>query len=337
MEKNNSCFPVTSVACPVLPLANYELNARILADNAPANGASLNGVHYILTSPVNLPVANRRLEFSVNGSANLIIPTYYTNNSGALDVALTNTVPETVQLNANLADDTSVSTASLLTFTPVGPIPTYELTSRVVQNDAAADGISQNAVEFYLTYGGSGVSGTIIVTDLPTHPPTPRTTGSNGFYTAYITSSNPGSFIASAYLQGDPSVSTSQTITFAPVVTYPVFLGSNRVSVPLGVYFLGIESFFGPLVIKAGHRYSIRGIPTSNLIFNRCPYGYTFEEADQVCGMDVILDFTLLTNSLTPVIALSSGVGENLHSEGYYFNDFTAQVFTVDVYDEGPA
>ncbi|WP_213991344.1 hypothetical protein [Sodalis sp. dw_96] len=57
-------------------------------------------MHYTLSSPVNLPVANQRLDFSVNGSPDLIIPTYYTNNSGVLDAGLTNTVPETVQLLA---------------------------------------------------------------------------------------------------------------------------------------------------------------------------------------------------------------------------------------------
>ncbi|TCL05241.1 Ig-like domain-containing protein [Sodalis ligni] len=338
MEKNTICHPITSPECPVSPLANYELNARIVANNAPADGASFNGVHYTLSSPVDLPVANQQLEISTTGSATLIVPTYYTNNSGVLDVALLNTVPETVELYAYLAADTSVNTHSFLTFIPVGPAPTYELISTVLIDNARADGNSQNAVMFYLTYGGTGVSGTILISDfIPSNPPVSRTTGTDGRYTAYFTSSNPGSFNVSAQLRSDPSVSTSETITFTPVVTYPVFLGSNRVPTPRETNFLGVEPFFGPLVITAGHRYSIRGIPTSGLFFGECPNSYVFNDSSQQCRLDITSDFTLLAvDSLTPIRALNSGVGRELHSPGYYFNGYSAQEFTVDVYDLGP-
>ncbi|WP_413726252.1 hypothetical protein [Sodalis sp. RH16] len=75
MEKNNACYPLTPPECPVSPLANYVLSSQILANNAPADGLSLNGVRFTLSSPVNLPVANQMLEFTVSGSATLIIPT----------------------------------------------------------------------------------------------------------------------------------------------------------------------------------------------------------------------------------------------------------------------
>lgn len=221
---------------------------------------------------------------------------------------------------------------------PVSPLANYELNARIVANNAPADGTSQNVVVFYLTYGGIGVSGTILISDhIPTHPPVSRTTGTDGLYTAYFTSSNPGSFNVSAQLRSDPSVSTSETITFTPVVTYPVFLGPNRVSTPPETYFLGLESFFGPLVITAGHRYSIRGIPTSGLTFSECPNSYVLNESSQQCRLDITRDFTLLAvDSLTPIRALNSGVGRELHSPGYYFNGYGAQEFTVDVYDLGP-
>ncbi|WP_213991345.1 hypothetical protein [Sodalis sp. dw_96] len=239
MENKNSCFPENPPNCPITPLANYTLDARVVANYAPADGASLNGVHYTLSSPVNLPVANQRLDFSVNGSPDLIIPTYYTNNSGVLDVGLTNETPESVQLSASLAADPTINAISDLSFTPV----------------------------------------------------------------------------------------------------YPVFLGSVQVTVPAGAYSFGLQEMLRPFNIIAGHRYRIEDIPSANFGFGFCPENFVHDQTSQTCNSAFPNDYDhLSTTSITPVRALRSGLGGDLHSRGYYYNLTTpyAQIFTVQVYDDGP-
>ncbi len=333
MEKNN-CYPVTSPECPVSPLANYVLSSQIIANNAPADGASINGVRFILSSPVNFPVANQLLEFSVNGSATLIIPSPYTNNSGVLDVAARSFEPGLAQLFANLAADETVSANSLLTFTS---ITVYELTSEILVNNAEADGSSANQVRFYLTYNGVGVSGQLTVSGLPGNANRNVTTASDGFYIDSFTSSSPGSFSISAVLDSDPTVSTSQTITFATIM-YPRYVGSNTIT-RIGTRLnLGIEVFLESISIIAGHIYSINDIPTDIGLFQTCGTDYIFETNTNSCIAFRTIDFRLLAeNSITPVLALNSGLGQNLHSPGYIYTNTGAYTFTVRVYDLGPA
>ncbi len=282
MEKNNKCFPVTSPECPLSPLANYVISSQIIANNAPADGASLNGVRFALSSPVNFPVANQLLEFSVNGSATLIIPSPYTNNSGVLDVVARNFEPETVQLFASLAADPTVSANSLLTFIPTGPTPTYQLSSRIIVDDAYANGSSRNEVEFYLAYGGVGISGQLRLyfngsfTELVTTAP-------NGLYIASFSSTEPGFFSVTAEVENDRAVFASETVTFTPVASYPAYLGSLLVVIPLNFY-MGIESLISPFEFIAGHTYRIENIGQGWTSISYCN-NYAFEQSNQACSV----------------------------------------------------
>ncbi len=337
MGKENKCYPVIPPECPVSPLANYVLSSQIVANNAPADGASFNGVRFTLSSPVNFQVANQQLEFFVSGSAALIIPTPYTNNNGVLDVAATNTEPETVQLFASLSADPTVSANSLLTFIPTGPQPTYELTSRRIVNDAYANGTSINQVEFYLTYGGASVSGQLRLyfngsfTELVTTAP-------NGLYIASFSSTEPGSFVVRAEVESNRSVFASETVTFIPVASYPIYLGSLLVVIPLNFY-MGIESLISPFEFIAGHTYRIENIATGWSTINYCS-NYAFEQSNQACSASRIPDFIMLLQTginQVHVRASNSGQGVDLRATvRYYWNRPTVTQFVVQVYDDGP-
>ncbi|XBS69668.1 hypothetical protein ABK905_25715 [Acerihabitans sp. KWT182] len=207
MEENKACYPSISPGCPVSPLANYVLTSQILANNAPADGASLNGVRFTLSSPVNLPVANQELEFFASGSANLIYPTPYTNTSGVLDVAVRSLEPETIQLFGSLASDPTVSANSLLTFTP--PVG-YQITSEILVNNAVADGISSNQVRFHLTYGGIGVAAQLRL-DITGRLTQLVSTDNNGYYTASFSSTTEGNFTVTAELYTDTRIFATET------------------------------------------------------------------------------------------------------------------------------
>ncbi|XBS69665.1 hypothetical protein ABK905_25700 [Acerihabitans sp. KWT182] len=336
MEKNKECYPITPPECPVSPLANYVLSSQILANNAPADGASLNGVRFTLSSPVNLPVANQALEFSITGSAILVPSTPYTNNNGIVDVVARNFVPETVQLFGNLVADETVSANSLLTFIPTGPVPTYELTSRIIVNDAPANGSSRNEVEFYLSYGGAGVAGQLRLyfngtfTELVTTAP-------NGFYTASFGSAEPGPFSVTAEVENDRSVSASETVTFTPVAAYPIYLGSLLVVIPLNFH-MGIESLISPFEFIAGHTYRVENIGTGWSTINYCTT-YAFQQSSQSCSASRLPDFTQLQtgSNQVHVRALNSGQGVDLRARlRYYWNLTSIRQFVVQVYDDGP-
>ncbi|XBS69667.1 hypothetical protein ABK905_25710 [Acerihabitans sp. KWT182] len=338
MEKNKQYYPITPPECAVSPLANYVLSSQILANNAPADGVSLNGVRFILSSPVNLPVANQALEFSVTGSAFLYFSSPYTNNNGIVDVVARNFEPETVQLFANLVADETVSANSLLTFIPTGPVPTYELTSRIIVNDAPANGSSRNEVEFYLSYGGTGVSGQLRLyfngafTELVTTAPT-------GFYTASFGSTEPGTFTVTAEVENDRTVFASETVSFSPVIIYPIRLGSNVITFPrAGASTLaGIQRFMAGFNVIEGHVYSFEISPANVFNYSVCPEGSVFDNGSQSCLLGVSSDYLHLGNGMSPVRALTSGQGSSLRSR-YAVYPALAQylTFNIVVYDNGP-
>ncbi|WP_213991346.1 hypothetical protein [Sodalis sp. dw_96] len=340
MVNENSCFPGNAPDNPAPPLSsNYELSARIVADNSPANGSDLNGVIFTLYSPVNLPVANQELEFYVTGSATLLIPTPYTNNSGVLTAAASNIEPETVQLFASLAADPSVSANSILTFIPIGPLPTYELTSEILTDNAEANSSSNNEVRFYLTYGGAGVSGQLrlFITGQPTSL---VTTGPDGFYTASFSSSTPGSFTVRAEVENDRAVFSAQTVTFIPGIIYPIRLGTNVITFPQAGSGMraGMERLMSGFNIIEGHVYYFEGFPANVVNYTDCPEGSVFDNDSQSCLLNTSSDY-LFSDSVfaSPFRALRSGQGSNLRSR-YAFWPALAQylTFNITVYDNGP-
>ena len=338
MENNKECYPLTSPGCPVSPLANYVLTAQILANNAPADGVSLNGVRFTLSSPASLPVAHQELEFSVTGSAALVIPTSYTNNNGVVDVVARNTQPEKVQLFANLAADPTVSANSLLEFTPTGPVPIYELTSRIIVNDAPANGSSGNEVEFYLSYGGVGVSAQLrlyfngALSEVVTTAPT-------GFYIASFSSAESGSFTVIAEVENDRAVFTSQTVTFTPVIVYPIRLGSNMITFQqAGAGTLaGIQRFMAGFNVIEGHIYSFTISPANAFNYSTCSEGSVFDNGSQSCLTGVSNDYEHLGSGMSPVRALTSGQGSYLRSRRAVWPALAQYLtFTITVYDNGP-
>ncbi len=316
-------------------LLDYILNAQIVDNYSLADGVDLNGVHYTLSSPSNLPVANQRLRFSVDGSAEPIVPTDLTNLSGTLDVALRSRMDGQVRLTAYLDADSSVYAESLLTFLPV-ITPTYELTAETLVDNADADGINTNQVQFYLTYGGVGVAAQLrlLITGRLTEL---VATNSNGYYLASFSSMTDGNFTVRAELYADREVFASKTVYFTPVITYPKYLGSNTVTTPAGTYFIGLQAFLNSFSITAGHNYRIVGIPSNLGFTDDCGSGSVFNYPDQTCDPGLPNDFqhTVALN-ITPVHALTSGLGQNLHSPRYIYSG-AIHSFTVQVYDDGPA
>ena len=334
MEKNNACYPLTPPECPVSPLANYVLTAQIIANNAPADGVSINAVRFTLSSPASLPVAHQELEFSITGSAALVIPTSYTNNNGVVDVVARNTQPETVQLFASLAADETVSANSLLKFTPLAG---YQITSEILVNHAGADGISTNQVRFHLTYGGVGVAAQLRLNITGRLTQLVSTDG-NGYYTASFSSTTDGNFTVTAELYTDSMILASETVSFTPATTYPRYLGSARVLVatPLYSYAIGIPAFLGSFNIIAGHKYRIEDIPPSLGNTGDCSLGYVLNYADQFCDRTLQNDFLHTAEpNMTPVFALRSGLGKNLNSTRYFSINYGVD-FVVRVYDDGP-
>ncbi len=338
MVNENSCFPGNAPDNPPPPLSsNYELSARIVVDNSPANGSDLNGVIFTLYSPVNLPVANQELEFYVTGSATLLIPTPYTNNSGVLTAAASNIEPETVQLFASLAADPSVSANSRLTFIPTVPLAAYELTSEILTDNAEANSRSNNEVRFYLTYGGAGVA-TQLRLDITGRLTQLVFTDNNGYYTASFSSTTDGNFTVTAELYTDSRILASETVSFTPASPYPRYLGSNRISVaaPFFRYNIALPAFLNSFNIIAGHKYRIEDIPPSLGNTGDCGLGYVLNYTEQYCDRTLQNDFLHTAEpNMTPVIALHSGLGQNLHSSRYFSINHGVD-FVVRVFDDGP-
>ncbi|WP_413726251.1 hypothetical protein [Sodalis sp. RH16] len=239
--------------------------------------------------------------------------------------------PETIQLFASLAADTSVSANSLLSFIPVS-LPTYEISSRIVVNNAYADDRSTNVVEFYLTYAGLAYSGQLIlfVTGQLT---TLVTTGLDGLYTAYVASSSPGEVNVRAEVVNNRVVFAASIVTFIP---RGIYLGSNVIPIPAVPMGLGLQDFMSSLDIIQGHVYRIVGIPSAGLYLGACPEGYVYDRNTTNCRF-ALSDYThLSTDSISPVLALRSGLGQDLRSAKYY-QVVTARTITVQIFDEGPA
>jgi len=327
----------TNYTCP--SAFDFSTNLQLsVTTGAPANGQAYNTATASVTQN-NSPLYNAKVDFYVTGSAlfsngqHAISIT--TNQQGLALASFTNTVPETVALQAIYQNDTAYDSA---TFSQVS-IPNYSLIPVFFTH------IYIGQTQFQLRYrlinldNLQGVPNqTITLTGLAPIPhPATGTTDSMGLVNWHISTSITGYFTIVAALKNFPSISTSRAVAVFPNI-YPrltMFKTANLQGVASANRLL-----HNTLNLQKGHRYRLLldRQPTS---IQNCPNGNTLWSTingnDAYCTPNVPQNLQLVNPvDLSEFIVLESMLIANGAFTRRWYEFANPTETAINVYDYGP-
>ncbi len=333
---NESQSTIVSLNIVVTPLAEtYTVTALILTDNAHAGSGQQNSILYTAFGLDGLPAPGLFLLFTPTPTNGVVLSASFgqTNANGQFILTLTSTVVQNVLIRTTPATTPSMDNYTQVTFTQAPP--NYQISTVILSDNAAANGIAQNTIQARLIDAntGQGIAGqllTVSVNGAATYPSLVSTDNSGYVYIS-LSSQVVGPLTVTINLQSNPAVSTMVTVNFS--VSFPVLLGTHTVYL-YGNH--GLQTFLSPFNIVVNHHYRIVSSRPATQVKN-CTGNYNFTISSASCSLHFGRNYTFLGTDLYNIIANASGPGASLTSQRYnYYNSAAAGVTEVQVYDYGP-
>ncbi|WP_074164607.1 MULTISPECIES: Ig-like domain-containing protein [Enterobacter] len=208
---SNTAMSTITVLQPGPVLANGSVT--VLVNNAPADGKSADKVLAIVTDDNGNPLSGQKVNFTATNGAVVTTLNGITGADGQAKASLTSTTAGKSDVMAMLDNGQQASVTTI--FVGVARIAAGDLT--VTQNNAAANGTAQNAVQAKVTDGNNqpvaGQTVTFTATNGATVATINGTTGADGLAKASLTSTTVGNSVVTSTLANGTSASVTTAFT----------------------------------------------------------------------------------------------------------------------------
>ncbi len=218
----------TTATFTVVPVNG--LTVSMTANNALADGASLNTAQAVVKNASDQPMPNVNVTWSLSGSSTAAAKssaTVATNASGIATLNLTDTVAEGVTVNAAAEGKTESTTATFIA------LPVSNVAASMTTDNSPADGTTQNVAKAVVTradgqpMGGVSVTWALTSGGATATTPLTATTDNTGVATLQLTDTSPEGVNLTA-TAGGKTGQTVATFTAVPVNVVAVSMTTNN-------------------------------------------------------------------------------------------------------------